>query len=144
MRTILKTALLTLALSPLAAMADTASPIGKWTTLDDESGKPMTVVEVYKAANGTLAAKVVENIAAPATCTTCKGKDKGRPIEGVVVLWNLKVQKDGTYGDGNGFKPSSGDSFRAKSVKVVEGGKKLAVTGCKAIFCRTATWVKHN
>ncbi len=58
------------------------------------------------------------------------------------VLWNLK-NKGGQWGDGNGFKPSTGDNFRAKSVKVIDGGRKLEVTGCKAIFCKTATWVRH-
>ena len=32
---------------------------------------------------------------------------------------------------------------KAKSVKVVDGGKKLEITGCKGPFCRTATWVRH-
>ena len=130
-----------LAAVPMLASAQ-QSPIGKWKTLDDETGKAMTVVEVYQAKNGTLAAKVVENIAAPPTCTKCSGKDKGKSIIGMNVLWNLK-NKGGTWGDGNGLKPSTGDSFRAKSVQVVDGGKKLEVTGCKAIFCRTATWVRH-
>lgn len=138
----IKYLLVTLALMPITAFAQT-SPIGKWKTLDDETSKPMTVVEVYEAKNGTLAAKIVENIAAPANCTKCSGKDKDKPIVGMPVLWNLKNKGDGTWGDGNGFKPSSGDKFKAKSIKVVDGGNKLEITGCKAIFCRTATWVKH-
>ena len=58
-------------------------------------------------------------------------------------LWDLK-NKDGVWGDGRGFKPSTGDSFRAKSVKVIDGGRKLEVTGCKSIFCRSATWVRAD
>ena len=45
-------AALVFATTPLWA----ASPIGKWKTLDDKSGKPMTITEVYEAKNGTLAA----------------------------------------------------------------------------------------
>ena len=130
-----------LATVPMLASAQ-QSPVGKWKTLDDETGKAMTVVEVYQAKNGTLAAKIVENIAAPATCTKCSGKDKGKSTIGMNVLWNLK-NKGGTWSDGNGLKPSTGDTFRAKTVKVVDGGKKLEITGCKAIFCRTATWVRN-
>lgn len=129
----------------VSALAQTVtSPIGRWKTLDDETGKPMTVVEVYTAKNGNLAAKIVENIAAPATCEKCSGKDKGKPIVGMPVLWDLKAKGDGSFGDGRGFKPSSGDSFKAKSVKVIDGGKKLEVTGCKSIFCRSATWVRAD
>lgn len=131
-----------LALLPMVAFAQT-SPVGKWTTLDDESGKPMTVVEVYEAKNGTLAAKIVENIGASETCTKCSGKDKNKSIIGMPVLWNLKDKGNGVWGDGNGFKPSSGDNFKAKTVKLADGGNKLEVTGCKSIFCRTATWVKN-
>jgi uncharacterized protein (DUF2147 family) len=120
-----------------------ASPIGRWKTLDDETGKAMTVVEVYTAKNGHLAARIVENIAAPATCEKCSGKDKGKPIVGMPVLWDLKAKADGTWGDGQGFKPSAGMNFKAKSVKLLDGGKKLQVTGCKAVFiCRDATWVR--
>lgn len=130
-----------LATVPMIASAQ-QSPVGKWKTMDDETGKAMTVVEVYEAKNGTLAAKIVENIAAPPTCSKCSGANKNKPILGMNVLWNLK-NKGGQWGDGNGFKPSTGDNFRAKSVKVIDGGRKLEVTGCKAIFCKTATWVRH-
>lgn len=137
------TTLTVLAASTVALAQSATTPIGRWKTLDDETGKAMTVVEVYTAKNGNLAAKIVENIAAPATCTECSGKDKGKSIIGMPVLWDLK-NKDGVWGDGRGFKPSTGDSFRAKSVKVIDGGRKLEVTGCKSIFCRSATWVRAD
>jgi uncharacterized protein (DUF2147 family) len=131
------------AASAFAFAQSAASPIGRWKTLDDETGKAMTVVEVYTAKNGHLAARIVENIAAPANCEKCSGKDKGKPIVGMPVLWDLKAKPDGTWGDGQGFKPSAGMNFKAKSVKLLEGGKKLQVTGCKAVFlCRDATWVR--
>lgn len=140
----IRTALIAaLALLPATAFAQSNPLIGKWQTLDDETGKAMTVVEVYEAKNGTLAAKIVENIAAPATCDKCKGKDKGKSIIGMPILWNLKDKGNGVWGDGNGLKPSSGDSFNAKSVEMADGGQKLQVTGCKLMFCRTATWVKQ-
>ena len=130
--------ILILALLPLTAFAQ-SSPIGKWRTLDDKTGKPMTVTEVYAAKNGTLAAKIVENVGLPPTCTECSGEYKGKPFVGIVTLWNVK-QKDGAWGDGEGYKPSEDTKFRAKSVKLIDGGKKLEVTGCKAIFCRSAIW----
>ncbi|MDQ3040638.1 MAG: DUF2147 domain-containing protein [Pseudomonadota bacterium] len=131
--------------SSIAASAqDLASPIGKWKTLDDETGKAMTVTEVYAAKNGTLAAKIIENLGLPATCDTCSGAIKGKPFVGIVTVWNLKTQKDGSWGGGNGYKPSEDTRFKAKSMKLIDGGKKLEVTGSKAIFCRTATWVRAN
>lgn len=136
------TALLLLAL-PLAASAADNSPIGRWKTIDDETGKVMTVAEVYQAQNGKLAAKIVEAVdPAAATCTKCDGQDKGKSTVGMSILWNLKPINGG-WGDGEGFKPSAGMKFKAKSVKLVDGGNKLEVTGCKMSFlCKTATWVR--
>ena len=127
-----------------ASAQNPASPVGKWKTLDDKTGKPMTITEVYEAKNGTLAAKIVENLGLPATCSDCSGPHKGKPMVGMVTLWNLKANKDGTWGGGNGYKPSEDTSFKAKTVKLADGGNKLEITGCKSIFCRTATWVRAD
>lgn len=144
----IKSLMTLLALPMLAATfvasAQNASPIGRWKTIDDETGKPMTIVEVYQAKNGTMAAKVVETLYAPnAVCTECGGKDKGKPIIGMPVLWNLKPVSGG-WGEGNGFKPSKGESFKVKSVKLIDGGNKLEITGCKLMFCRSANWLRVN
>lgn len=125
-----------------ASAQNPASPIGKWKTLDDETGKAMTITEVYEAKNGTLAAKITENLGLPATCSECSGQYKGKPFVGIVTLWNLKDNKDGTWGGGNGYKPSDDRKFNAKSVKLVDGGNKLEVKGCVAFICKTATWVR--
>ena len=124
-----------------ASAQNPASPIGKWKTLDDKSGKPMTITEVYATKNGTLAAKIVENLGLPATCADCSDEHKGKPMVGMLTLWNLKANKDGTWA-GSGYKPSEDREFKAKSVKLIEGGKKLEVKGCVSIICRTATWVR--
>ncbi len=144
-KTILTTAGLALAIAAAAVSAQqSASPIGKWKTLDDKTGKVMTVTEIYETKNGTLAAKIVESVGLPATCTTCSGEHKNKPTVGMITLWNLKKQKDGNWGGGEGYKPSEDTKFKAKSVKLIDGGNKLEVTGCKAIFCRSATWVRAN
>ncbi|QDA58318.1 DUF2147 domain-containing protein [Thermomonas aquatica] len=139
---ILAAALASIAFS--ATAQNHASPIGKWKTLDDETGKAMTITEVYEAKNGTLAAKITENLGLPATCTGCSGQYKNKPFVGIVTLWNLKANKDGTWGGGNGYKPSDDRNFNAKSVKLVDGGNKLEVKGCVAFFCKTATWVRAH
>ena len=137
--------ILAAALASLAFSASAQnSPIGKWKTLDDKTGKVMTVSEIYETKNGTLAAKIVEAVGVPTTCTTCSGQHQNKPMVGIVTLWNLKANKDGTWGGGNGYKPSEDTSFKAKTVKLADGGNKLEVTGCKSIFCRTATWVRAD
>ncbi|HEY1071063.1 MAG TPA: DUF2147 domain-containing protein [Thermomonas sp.] len=142
MRKMLLTAVLA-SLSFAATAQHATSPIGKWRTLDDETQKPMTVSEIYETKNGTLAAKITENLGLPATCQECSGQYKGKPYVGIVTLWNLKPQKDGSWGGGNGYQPSKDRNFTAKSVRLVDGGRKLEVKGCIAAFlCKTATWVR--
>ena len=119
---------------------DTADAyIGKWKTYDDETGKPMSITEIYRTKTGSIAARVVETLNKPnATCDKCSGDKKGKPIAGMIVFWGLK--RNGDYWGGNGFKPSTGMSFKVKRVRLLEGGRKLEITGCKLVFCRTATW----
>ena len=137
--------ILAAALASLAFSASAQnSPIGKWKTLDDKTGKVMTVSEIYETKNGTLAAKIVEAVGVPATCTTCSGANKNKPMVGIVTLWDLKANKDGSWGGGKGYKPSEDRNFNAKSMKLVDGGKKLEIRGCVSIICRNATWVRAN
>jgi uncharacterized protein (DUF2147 family) len=124
------------------AMAQSNPLLGKWKTLDDESGKPMTISEFYMAKNGKLAARIVENLGLPETCANCSGEYKNKPYVGIVTLWNLSPTSNGNWGNGNGYKPSAGMSFKVKLVKLVESGNKLEVTGCKLFICKTATWVR--
>lgn len=134
---------LALAMLPLATFAQN-SPVGRWKTIDDETGKPMSVTEVYVAKNGNLAAKVVETLNTPnALCTECSGAQKNQPVIGMMVFWDVKQEGDGWAG-GKGFKPSTGDNFKVKSVKLLDGGKKLEVTGCKLMFCRSANWQRTD
>ena len=130
-------------LASFTASADSAGIVGRWKTLDDETGKPMTITEVYPAKNGTFAAKIVENLGLPPTCDDCSGQYKGKPFVGIVTLWNLKPV-DGGWGGGNGYKPSEDRSFKAKMLKLSPDGNKLEVTGCVLMFCRTAHWVRVN
>lgn len=133
-----------LAASLAASAQSTTSPIGRWKTFDDETGKAMSITEVYESKNGKLAAKVVETLDKPnATCSKCSGKAKNQPIVGMPVLWNLEKTADG-WGNGSGFKPSTGDNFKVKSVKLVDDGGKLEITGCKLVFCRSARWTRVN
>ena len=134
-------AILLASAAAFAASAQTTDPvIGKWKTFDDETGKAMSITEVYRTKNGAVAARVVESLNKPnATCDECSGDKKGKPVAGMMVFWDMK-QEDGVWGGGKGFKPSTGDNFKVKSVKPIDGGKKLEITGCKLVFCRTATW----
>ena len=56
----MKHAIALLALLSASAHAQAAdSPIGRWRTIDDATGKTKSVVEVYQARDGSLAGRVL-------------------------------------------------------------------------------------
>ena len=137
-------ALLLLAL-PMAAFAQ-SSPEGRWKTIDDETGKVKSIVEISKAANGTLQGKVVEVLSSDRgpnpTCDKCKGANKGKPIKGMTILWGLEADGDGEWSGGTVLDPAKGKTYKSK-LELLEGGKKLGMSGCVAFFCRQQVWVRE-
>ena|SRR5690349_3227223 len=142
MRLIL-TALLLAAL-PLSAFAQDASPTGRWKTIDDETGKVKSIVEITRAADGTLqgkVAKVLQSDQGPnPVCDKCKGANKGKPIEGMTILWGLKADGDEWTG-GTVLDPAKGKTYKAKLEMI--SADKLGMSGCIAFFCRQQVWVRE-
>ena len=145
-----KTLLALLAL-PLMAVSAVAmaqnTPVGSWTTIDDETGKPKSVVEIYEARDGTLAGRVDEILQSDRgpnpMCDKCTGANKGKPVKGMVILWGVK-QKGNTWEGGKILDPASGKVYSVK-VTPTEGGSKLEVRGFMgfSLLGRTQTWVRQ-
>lgn len=133
----LSTLLLGLVLLAPSAFAQ-STPVGTWKTIDDETGKAKSYVKIYES-KGKLYGKVTKLLLKPgAKCTECSGKNKNKPIEGMLILWNLK--KDGDeYEDGTILDPSKGKTYDAK---IWLDGKKLKVRGYIGFLYRTQTWIR--
>lgn len=116
---------------------------GKWKTIDDETGKAKSVVEIYKE-NGKVFGKVVDIIDASkrdATCRDCPGEAKGKPILGLVILKDLK--KDGKeYNGGTIMDPNNGKVY--KSYIELDGPNTLKVRGYVgfSLLGRTQSWTR--
>ncbi len=137
---------LLLAALPLTAFAqDLSSPIGRWKTIDDETGKAKSIVEISRAADGTLQGKVVEVLSSDRgpnpVCDKCKGANKGKPVKGMTILWGLQADGDEWTG-GTVLDPSKGKTYKSK-LELLEGGQKLGMSGCIAFFCRQQVWVRE-
>ena len=149
MRTKLFAVLLAL---PLVALSFGAfaqnSPVGKWRTIDDKTGKVKSVVEITEAANGTLQGKVLQVLDSEKgpnpLCDACKGANHNKPIEGMVIAWGLRHEGD-AWDDGKIMDPKNGKVYSAKMTPV-EGGKKLEVRGYLgfSLLGRTQTWVREE
>ncbi|MEA9807192.1 DUF2147 domain-containing protein [Xanthomonas campestris pv. raphani] len=149
MRKTFKTLIVALPLAAASLLAQAAdSPVGRWKTIDDETGKPKSVVQIEQAANGTLSGKVVEilqsNHGPNPTCDKCDGALKGKPIKGMTILWGLKPDGTAVWGGGSVLDPAKGKTYKAK-ITLTEGGKKLQMRGYIGIEAlgRTQTWVRE-
>jgi uncharacterized protein (DUF2147 family) len=131
-----------------AAWAQNASPAGVWKTIDDETGKPKSLVRITEE-NGVLSGKV-EKLFRPADqdqnpkCTACEGARKDQPIIGMTILSGLK--KDGNeYTGGEILDPAKGKTYKSK-LTLKDNGSKLDVRGYigAPMFGRTQTWVREQ
>lgn len=145
-----KTLLALLAL-PLMAVSAVAmaqnTPAGSWTTIDDATGKPKSVVEIYEARDGTLAGRVEQILQSDKgpnpVCDKCTGANKDKPVKGMVILWGIK-QKGGTWEGGKILDPATGKVYSVK-VTPSSDGRKLEVRGFMgfSMLGRTQSWVRQ-
>ena len=119
------------------------SPVGKWKTVDEKSGKVTSEVEVYEQ-NGKLFGKVValtepdDKQGKAKICRACTGADKDKPIVGLVILKDLTSSGD-RYKNGTVLDPEDGKVYPAE-IWVEDG--KLMVRGYSGFLYKTRSWLK--
>ncbi|WNG38377.1 DUF2147 domain-containing protein [Archangium minus] len=129
-----------------SALAQAPSAVGRWTTIDDETKKPKSVVVIYEE-GGKLFGKVEKLFREPneeqnPLCDKCEGTLKNQPIIGMVILRDLKKDGDEWTG-GTILDPANGKTYKSK-IAVEDGGKKLKIRGYigVALIGRTQYWVR--
>jgi uncharacterized protein (DUF2147 family) len=146
MRLTLIAAMLATPLLALSFSASAADAPGRWKTIDDETGKVKSIVEVSKAGDGSLTGKVVEivnsNRGPNPVCDKCSGANKGKPVKGMTILWNLKADGANAWSGGTILDPANGKTYKSKA-SLHSTGDKLDVSGCVAFICRAQTWVRE-
>ncbi|WP_224491029.1 DUF2147 domain-containing protein [Robertkochia flava] len=119
------------------------SVFGKWRTIDDETGEPKSIVEIYEA-NGKIYGKIVEILnknKQDAKCTECEGERKDEPILGMVIIEGLE-QEDDVYEGGTILDPNKGKEYRCKIWVDEDNSNKLNVRGYIAFLFRTQEWFR--
>jgi len=137
-----------LLLTHLLAAQGTAqnSPVGKWQTIDDATGKPKSIVTIWEE-SGKLFAKIDEVLNADADnpnhlCIHCQGDLKDKPEVGLRILWDMK--KDGDeWSGGKILDPHNGKVYRC-TISLEDSGRKLKVRGFIGISLigRTQYWTR--
>lgn len=120
------------------------SIVGKWKTIDDVSGKPRSVVEIFQVGEKYFG-KIIEFFPEPGDdpdpiCDECKGKKKGEKIVGLQIIEDMEQDGD-TYSDGEILDPENGKVYDCKLW--VEDGK-LKVRGYIMFLYRTQTWLPYD
>ncbi len=141
----IKTAALIFALLIVSNALFSQSIVGKWKTIDDETGKAKSVVEIYKSGNKYFG-KVVQ-ILNPAKknskCIECKDSRKDQPVMGMEIIKDLEYDADDKeYDDGTILDPANGKIYDCKVW--LENSKTLNVRGYVAFFYRTQVWLKAD
>ncbi len=123
-----------------AILLSAQSVTGKWKTIDDETGKAKSVVEVYEK-NGEIRGRVIQLFRSAdedkdPICKECKGSKKGQKIIGMEIMEGL-VKDDDEYDDGTILDPNNGKVY---DCKIWLEDDKLMVRGYIGPFFRTQEW----
>ena len=121
------------------------SCLGNWITIDDNTGKKKSVVELYKT-DGELYGKIIylyprEGRGPNPKCTLCTDDRKNKPLDGLQIVrgveWNGSEWEDGTIVD-----PENGKTYTVKMWIDASKPDKLNVRGYIGPFYRTQTWTR--
>ncbi|MEY4012109.1 MAG: hypothetical protein RIT22_1233 [Bacteroidota bacterium] len=121
------------------------SIVGKWKTIDDETGEAKSIVELFLK-SGKMYAKVVEVLDVAnknSLCQKCSGEDKNKPILGLTIIKGLS--KEGVeYTSGEILDPKNGKLY--KCAISLESKDKLKVRGYIgfSLLGRTQYWHRVN
>ena len=125
--------------------AQSQTVIGKWKTIDDETGQAKSILEVYEK-SGKIYGKVIEILDLEhknSLCVNCSGDDKNKPILGMTVIKGL-TKEGSEYNDGKILDPKNGKLYKCFITLVTKD--KLKVRGYIGIslFGRTQYWHRVN
>lgn len=123
-----------------------ASPVGRWRTIDDHSGKPRGFVRVYER-NGEFFGRVESSLNpldAAERCDLCSDDRKDQPVIGMELIRYLKKAGPDEYNNGEILDPDSGIVYRCK-MRLSDRGRKLLIRGYLgfALLGRTQVWYRE-
>jgi len=125
---------------------DPMSPVGIWTTIDDATGQPKSLIRIWEKGGkiyGTIVKLINPEDGDPnPPCDMCPGAMKDKPVLGMTIIKGLT--KDGAeWSGGSILDPESGKTYKVY-IEVLPGGKKLKVRGYIgfALLGRTQYWIR--
>jgi len=120
------------------------SILGEWKTIDDISGNPKSILEVFEK-GGRIYGKVqriLEKGKENAKCIKCEGDLRNKPVVGMLIIDGLKNESKNEYSGGEILDPENGRKYRCKIWLDPKNPNELKVRGYIAFFYRTQTWLR--
>jgi uncharacterized protein (DUF2147 family) len=122
------------------------SILGKWKTVDDETGEVKSIVEIFEK-EGKAYGKVIRIFPPQGedpdpVCEECERDDPRykKKIIGMEIITDME-KIDGQYGNGEILDPENGKVYRCR---LWTEGENLKVRGYWGPFYRTQTWKRSN
>ena len=120
-----------------------ATPAGRWTTIDDKTGEKRAVVNLVVKGDtltGTIV-KVFPHAGDKGLCSNCPGEFKDKPIIGLPFMWGVTDKGNGVWENGHILEAQTGKLYH---VKLAVKGDELYVRGYIGIpmLGRTQVWVR--
>ncbi|MFY0606690.1 MAG: DUF2147 domain-containing protein [Cyclobacteriaceae bacterium] len=121
--------------------------LGKWKTIDDQTGKARSIVEIVER-DGKVYGSIVQLFRSPEEdpdpiCELCPGDRKDQKVIGMEIIREMVREKSsGEYEDGEILDPESGDVYDCK-IWLDESGN-LKVRGYIMFLYRTQTWLPYR
>jgi uncharacterized protein (DUF2147 family) len=139
----MKHTLVILLLSFISSMINAQTVMGKWKTIDDETGKAKSIVEIYEE-SGKVYGKVIQLFREPQEeqnpiCDKCEDDRKNQLVLGMQILRDMQL-KDGYYQAGTICDPKNGKVYKCEFWLDGSDKNKLQVRGYWGFFYRTQTW----
>lgn len=125
-------------------LVQSQSVFGKWKTIDDRTGKPKAIINIYKK-EGLMYGKVVEIVEDGKEnflCNKCDGELKNKPVLGMTIIDGAEHRGDGIYKGDTLFDPQQAMTFRCKIWLNPDNTDELKVRGYLAFIYRTQTWLR--
>ena len=122
------------------------SIVGKWKTIDDESGEPRSVVEIYKKGD-IYFGKVLQIFSKPnedpdPICDLCEDDRKDHKVIGMEIIRDMQFDaKSNQYEEGTILDPENGNIYDCK-IWIEDGNLKLR--GYLYFLYRTQTWLPFH
>jgi len=114
--------------------------VGKWKTVDDETGEAKSIVEVFQKPDGKYYGKISKLLVKPENdkCVQCKDDRKNQPLLGLEIIRGI-TKKGDEFSGGTITDPKNGKAYKCT---ITRQGDKLLVRGYVgfSLIGRTQTW----